>query len=85
MNESADARYLRANRHLPALSEAAKALAKQNPSTDAFVALAEIATAVLNIRDLAPHRQEAAKMDISAHDDSICRGGHRASERTWQS
>ena len=48
MNESADARYLRANRHLRALLEAAKALEKQNPSSDAFVALLEIATAVLD-------------------------------------
>jgi hypothetical protein len=48
MNGSADARYLRADRHLRALLEAAKALAKQNPSSDAFVALLEIATDILD-------------------------------------
>jgi hypothetical protein len=48
MNESADARYVRANRHLRALLEAAKALAKQNPLSDALVPLAEMATVALD-------------------------------------
>ena len=48
MNESADARYLRANGQLRALSEPAKVLAKQSPSSDGLVALLEIATDILD-------------------------------------
>ena len=48
MNESVDARYLRANRQLRALSEAAKVLAKQSPSSVGLVALLDIATDILD-------------------------------------